>query len=43
MSDYPEPIDNDDLTVEIDRPKLKRPPMYRVLLLNDDYTTMEFH
>ena len=42
MSDYPEPIDNDDLAVEIDRPKLKRPPMYRVLLLNDDYTTMEF-
>ena len=42
MSDYPEPIDNEDLAVEIDRPRLKRPPMYRVLLLNDDYTTMEF-
>ncbi|MFK8054047.1 MAG: ATP-dependent Clp protease adapter ClpS [Woeseiaceae bacterium] len=24
------------------RPKLKRPPMYRVVLLNDDYTPMEF-
>lgn len=24
------------------RPKLKRPPMYKVLLLNDDYTPMEF-
>jgi len=24
------------------RPKLKKPPMYRVLLLNDDYTPMEF-
>ncbi|KHF26089.1 ATP-dependent Clp protease adapter ClpS [Solemya velum gill symbiont] len=23
-------------------PKLKRPPMYKVLLLNDDYTPMEF-
>ncbi len=24
------------------RPKLKRPPLYRVILLNDDYTPMEF-
>ncbi|MEL6300305.1 MAG: ATP-dependent Clp protease adapter ClpS [Pseudomonadota bacterium] len=24
------------------RPKLKKPPMYRVVLLNDDYTPMEF-
>jgi ATP-dependent Clp protease adaptor protein ClpS len=24
------------------RPKLKHPDMYKVLLLNDDYTTMEF-
>ena len=23
-------------------PKLKRPPLYQVLLLNDDYTPMEF-
>ena len=23
-------------------PKLKRPPMFRVILLNDDYTPMEF-
>ena len=42
MSDYPEPIDDDNFAVEIDRPRLKRPPLYRVLLLNDDYTTMEF-
>lgn len=42
MSDFPEPIDNDDFAVAIDRPRLKRPPMYRVLLLNDDFTTMEF-
>ena len=42
MSDYPEPIDDDNLAVEIGRPRLKRPPLYRVLLLNDDYTTMEF-
>ena len=24
------------------KPKLKKPPMYRVVLLNDDYTPMEF-
>ena len=24
------------------KPKLKKPPLYRVLLLNDDYTPMEF-
>jgi len=42
MTDLPEPIDNDNLALEVERPKLKRPPLYRVLLLNDDYTTMEF-
>ena len=30
------------LVVEESRPKLRRPPMYRVVLLNDDYTPMEF-
>lgn len=24
------------------RPRLKRPPLYRVILLNDDFTPMEF-
>jgi ATP-dependent Clp protease adaptor protein ClpS len=28
--------------VEEARPKLKKPPLYRVVLLNDDYTPMEF-
>lgn len=42
MSDYPEPINHEDVALETARPKLKRPPLYRVLLLNDDYTTMEF-
>jgi ATP-dependent Clp protease adaptor protein ClpS len=42
MSDYPEPINNDDVALEVARPRLKRPPLYRVVLLNDDYTTMDF-
>ena len=28
--------------VELEEPKLKKPPLYRVILLNDDYTPMEF-
>ena len=24
------------------KPKVKRPPMFKVIMLNDDYTTMEF-
>jgi len=31
-----------ELAVEEARPKLKKPPMYRVVLINDDYTPMEF-
>ncbi|MEM7611359.1 MAG: ATP-dependent Clp protease adapter ClpS [Pseudomonadota bacterium] len=40
--------DNDDFSgdtgsvVEEVRPKLAKPPLYRVVLLNDDYTPMEF-
>jgi ATP-dependent Clp protease adaptor protein ClpS len=30
------------LAVQESRPKLKRPPLYKVILLNDDYTPMEF-
>lgn len=30
------------LVVEEARPKLKPPPQYQVVLLNDDYTPMEF-
>ncbi len=30
------------LVVEEARPKIKRPPLYKVILLNDDYTPMEF-
>ena len=34
--------DDFDLAVEEGRPRLKEPPRYRVVLLNDDYTPMEF-
>lgn len=35
--------DNDgDLAVTPAKPALKQPPLYQVLLLNDDYTPMEF-
>jgi ATP-dependent Clp protease adaptor protein ClpS len=30
------------VAIEEARPKLKRPPLFRVVLLNDDYTPMEF-
>jgi len=43
MSNDSEHIDEGDgLAVAPARPKLKRPPMYKVVLLNDDYTPMEF-
>lgn len=46
MSDTPEPIDDDEFSIVVAEPetrrRVKRPPLYRVLLLNDDYTTMEF-
>ena len=33
---------DDGVSVEEAKPKLKRPPLFKVLLLNDDYTPMEF-
>ena len=41
------PSDNEqygshDLAVEESRPKLAQPPLYRVVLINDDFTPMEF-
>ncbi len=33
---------NYDLAVEEARPKIKQPPLYRVVLINDDFTPMEF-
>lgn len=42
MSEEFEDDFSDDLAVLEARPRLKRPPLYKVLLINDDYTPMEF-
>lgn len=38
------PPEGDDggLALQEARPELKRPPLYKVVLINDDYTPMEF-
>jgi ATP-dependent Clp protease adaptor protein ClpS len=41
MSDRPLVDDESGVVTETEK-KVKLPPMYRVLLHNDDYTTMEF-
>ena len=42
MSQDPNRSNDDGLVVEDAKPKLKRPPLYAVIMLNDDYTPMEF-
>ncbi len=43
MSDHESDWDSDDgLAVQEAKPKLKPPKKYKVVLLNDDYTPMEF-
>src|SRR6202167_832292 len=42
MSDIERGRDGTGLVVEEAAPKLKRPPLYQVVLINDDYTPMEF-
>lgn len=38
-----EHIDDDDgVILERAKPKLKKPPLFKVVLINDDYTPMEF-
>jgi len=42
MTEQHKHSDDTGLAVQEGRPKLKRPPMYKVMLLNDDYTPMDF-
>ena len=42
MADEPHGNDDGGLAVQEAKPKLKRPPLYKVIILNDDYTPMEF-
>lgn len=43
MSDIdPSKDDDGDLAVQEAKPQLKKPPLYKVLLLNDDFTPMDF-
>ena len=42
MAQHPDDKFDDDLAVQDTKPKLKRPPLYKVILLNDDFTPMEF-
>lgn len=45
MNDHPEKHEQPggyDLAVEEARPQIKQPPLYRVVLINDDFTPMEF-
>lgn len=35
-------VEDGGLAVQTERPKLKKPPLYKVVMMNDDYTPMEF-
>ncbi|MFT4013748.1 MAG: ATP-dependent Clp protease adapter ClpS [Paracoccus sp. (in: a-proteobacteria)] len=41
MTKHPNEGEDADLAVKT-KPRTKRPPLYKVLLLNDDFTPMEF-
>jgi ATP-dependent Clp protease adaptor protein ClpS len=42
MTDFNPYHDDGGLALQEAKPKLKRPPLYRVMLLNDDFTPMDF-
>jgi ATP-dependent Clp protease adaptor protein ClpS len=42
MTDEQKGSHDEGVAVQEARPKVKKPPMYKVVLLNDDYTPMEF-
>ncbi|MBS3965458.1 MAG: ATP-dependent Clp protease adapter ClpS [Methylomonas sp.] len=43
MTDF-DPLKDDDDAVAVQpaKPQLKKPPLYKVILLNDDFTPMDF-
>jgi len=41
LSDEPDQGPNSDVLTQT-KPKTKKPPLYKVIMLNDDYTPMEF-
>jgi ATP-dependent Clp protease adaptor protein ClpS len=42
MPDEPDHHHETGIALQEAQPKLKKPPMYKVVMLNDDYTPMEF-
>jgi len=42
MSDQDRDIEHEGGVATLTKPKVKRPSMYQVVMLNDDYTTMDF-
>jgi len=42
MSEKPGKQHDDGLALQEAKPRLKRPPLYKVILINDDYTPMDF-
>jgi ATP-dependent Clp protease adaptor protein ClpS len=42
MSDHRPGTTQDGVAVEEVKPKLKQPPLYKVIILNDDFTPMDF-
>lgn len=42
MAQRPDEELNDDLAVQEAKPRLHKPPLFKVILLNDDFTPMEF-
>ena len=42
MSDLPHEDHEGEVVVQTARPELRRPPLYAVVLMNDDYTPMDF-
>ena len=39
---YDQPDNDDELVVESSTPQVAQPKMYKVILINDDYTPMDF-